>query len=331
MTGSKPTIAILGANGRLGRTVARAFADAGWRVRAITRSGRGDIAGVEYKAADATVDKDLIEAARDCDFIFNGLNPKYANAEWKRLVMPLARNVIAAAKANGAVHLFPGNVYNFGTAIPEHPTEETRFVDDHAKAAVRIEAEALFEREARDAGVQTLVLRAGDFFGGDGRGSWFDLVIAKNIAKGSFTWPGPRDLVHAWAFLPDLASAFVRLAEHAGELPNFARFHFEGHNVTGEEMHAAAEAAVGRKLKSGSVPWWAIGIIGWVSPTMKATHEMAYLWHRPHRLTGEKLEAIIGPLPHTPLKQAVAEAIADLGFEAKPARAKPVRMDSLAA
>jgi nucleoside-diphosphate-sugar epimerase len=322
MTSNPKTIAILGANGRLGRMAARAVADAGWRVRAINRAGRGDIAGIEYKAADATVTKSLIDATAGCDFLFNGLNPKYTNAEWKRLVLPLARNAIAAAKANGLVHLFPGNVYNFGSAIPEHPTEETRFVGDHAKAAVRIEAEALFENAARVDGVKTLILRAGDFFGGDGRGSWFDLVIAKDIAKGKFTWPGSREIIHAWAYLPDLARAFVALAEHADELPAFARFHFEGHNVTGNEMHAAAEAAVGRKLKPASLPLPLMRMLGWFSPTMAATSEMAYLWRRPHRLTGEKLQAAIGPLPHTPLDQAVAEALGDLGIRAAmPARA----------
>jgi nucleoside-diphosphate-sugar epimerase len=243
--------------------------------------------------------------------------------------MPMARNAIAAAKANGLVHLFPGNVYNFGSAIPAHPIEETPFVGDHAKAAVRVEAEALFEKAARDDGVKTLILRAGDFFGGDGRGSWFDLVIAKDIAKGKFTWPGARDIVHAWAYLPDLARAFVALAEHADELPAFARFHFGGHKVTGNEMHAAAEAALGRKLKAGSLPLTVMRLLGWFSPTMAATSEMAYLWRRPHRLTGEKLEAVIGRLPRTPLAQAIAEALGDLGI--KPAASARAAMRTLAA
>ncbi len=331
MASKTHTIAVLGANGRLGRAAAIAFAEAGWNVRAITRSGKGDIAGIEYKAANATVEKELIEATRGCDFIFNGLNPKYTNAEWQRLVMPLARNVVAAAKANGAAHLFPGNVYNFGTAIPEHPTETTPFVGDHAKAAVRIEAEALFESEAREHGVQTLILRAGDFYGGHGRGSWFDLIVAKDVAKGSFASPGPRDLVHAWAYLPDLGRAFVRLAEHADELPAFARFHFGGHNVTSEEMQRAAEAAIGRSLKSKGVPWWLLRTLAVAMPQIRSVCEMAYLWRRPHRLTGEKLEAVIGPLPHTPLQQAVAEALADLGILAKKTPRRRAEMPTLAA
>jgi len=141
--------------------------------------------------------------------------------------------------------------------------------------------------------------------------------------------------VHAWAYLPDFARAFVRLAEHAsqhpGELPAFAQFHFGGHNVTSEEMQGAAEAAIGRSLKAKGVPWWLLRILAVAMPQIRSVCEMAYLWRRPHRLTGEKLEAIIGPLPHTPLRQAVAEALADLGIVAQKTPRQRAAMPTLAA
>ena len=44
--------------------------------------------------------------------------------------------------------------------------------------------------------VRVIILRAGDFFGGV-RGSWFDLVITKELERGRITYPGPLDVVHA--------------------------------------------------------------------------------------------------------------------------------------
>jgi len=41
---------------------------------------------------------------------------------------------------------------------------------------------------------------------------------------------------------------------------------------------------------------------------------MRYLWQTPHTLANAKLTALIGPEPHTPLPQAVAAALADLGL-----------------
>ena len=56
---------------------------------------------------------------------------------------------------------------------------------------MRVEIEQRI-REACDRGMRAIVLRAGDFFGG-GRGSWFDLVIAKDIARQPPDLPGtPR-------------------------------------------------------------------------------------------------------------------------------------------
>ena len=78
------------------------------------------------------------------------------------------------------------------------------------KGKIRCEIE-LRLREASDRGVRTIVLRAGDFFG-RGRGSWFNLVLIKELAKTKLTYPGPLDVVHEWTYLPDYIDALIRLA-----------------------------------------------------------------------------------------------------------------------
>lgn len=323
MTASKPTnrnrpartIAVLGANGRLSREAARAFHRAGWHVIAITRSGQSDalasLDGIELRAADALDCQAVIAATAGADVIFNGLNPPYT--DWAEKALPMAENALAAAEKHDALHLFPGNVYNFGSRLPEILTPKTPFRPDHRKARIRCEMEALFEQAAASGRVKTVILRAGDFFGGDGTGSWFDLVIAKRAGKGIFTWPGRADIPHAWAYLPDLADAFVRVTEKADILPGFSRFHFAGHNTSGIEMHAAAEKAMGRRLKRASLPGFMLKIAGLFSPMMRETGQVFYLWQKPHRMDGAALEAVIGPLPHTPLDLAVRDALKALG------------------
>lgn len=324
------TIAILGANGRLSRCAAKAFHKAGWKVRAVTRSGQSVLGDeVETVAADMLVAEEVLRVTRDCDFIFNGLNPKYT--DWHRHGMMLARNVMEAAKTNGCVHLFPGNVYNYGSQIPEVVTAATPFDGDHRKAAIRIEMESLFERYAKEEDVQTVILRAGDFYGGSGRGSWFDLVITASVEKGKVTIPGDRNLVHTWAYLPDLAAAFVQLAETAGELKPFEHFLFEGHQMTGEELHIAIEKALGRKLKRGNMPLWVLRVGGLFYPLWRETWEVSYLWRRPHRLQDNRLTQIIGPLQSTPLETALGQALGDLEIKIAPQRPNPNTMASMAA
>ena len=49
---------------------------------------------------------------------------------------------------------------------------------------------------------------------------------------------------------------------------------------------------------------------------------MRYLWTTPHRLANDRLTALIGPEPHTPLPQAARQALEDLGWLGDPAHAK---------
>lgn len=310
-------IAVLGANGRLSHAVAKAFLAHGHHVIAVTRSGRCDgLKGdVEFRSADAMKDADLVAATRGADMIFNGLNPLYT--EWPEKCMPMARNVMAAAKANQAIHLFIGNVYDYGKEIPMNADEDTPRHASTEKAGIRMAMEALFRKASEEDGIQTIILRAGDFYGTDRKGTYIDLVIAKRIAKGIFTWPGPYDLPHSFAYLPDLAESFVQLAERHGDLPQFSQFNFAGHTLTGEQFAGITETVVGRKLARKKLPWIVFKLVGPVYPMARALAKMSYLWFTPHSLAGGKLEAFLGPLNSTLPEDAIRQTLIDQGLWGK--------------
>ena len=302
------TILVLGAAGRLGRTVAMAFRDAGWIVRGLVRPGAQSRlpAGVEAVGADAGDRAAVVAAAAGVDVIFHGLNPAYTN--WDS-VLPTAETVIAAAKSSGATVVFPGNVYAFGAGMPAQLTPQTPEAPTTSKGRVRQALEARFRQACEQDGVRFIIVRAGDFFGGDGPGTWFDLVILKNIAKGSVSWPTDNlQRVHAWAFLPDLAQTVLRVAERRGSLPAWAVVHFEGHNVSGREFLDAINAAVVARgqqpLRHSTIPWWSYRLVSPLLPVVKAILEMRYLWEVPHALVDDALPGIIGAVPRTPLNEA---------------------------
>lgn len=307
------TIAILGARGRLGHAAARAFLNHGYDVIAVTRDGAlpAGLEGAQARAADAMNRAAVIAATDGADIIFNGLNPIYT--DWPKRALPMARNVLAAATAHGATHLFPGNVYNYGREIPPLADETTPFFPTTRKATIRIEMEQLFAEAAERDGVQTLILRAGDFYGA-GTGSWFDLMIAAKLRKGTFTWPGPMALPHAWAYLPDLAEGFVALAGKRAGLPAFDAFTFAGHTLSGDDMLAHVEAIMGRNFKRASVPWVVLRAGGLFVPMWREVHEMSYLWFAPHRLNDTKFQAAVGPFAYTAEREAIRAALDDLGL-----------------
>ncbi|TIO47017.1 MAG: oxidoreductase, partial [Mesorhizobium sp.] len=149
-------------------------------------------------------------------------------------------------------------VYNYGSPMPQVITEETTFHPTTDKGRIRVAMEELFRREADAGRVRTILLRAGDFFGGTGSGGWFDLVVAAKMEKGVYTAAGPAKLVHEWAYLPDFAVAFVALARNLDKLGFYEAINFPGHAVTDLDIKAAAEKALGRKLKLTFMPWWVL-------------------------------------------------------------------------
>jgi nucleoside-diphosphate-sugar epimerase len=307
-------ILVLGAAGRLGYKAAQAFRAARWSVTSLVRPGSAAraAAGTEVVEISALDHDAVAAAARGADVVLHALNPTYA--DWPRLALPLAYGAINAAETAGGTLLFPGNLYNYGSPLPAVIDEATPMRPSTRKGQLRMAVEERMA-EAAERGVRTIILRAGDFFGG-GRGSWFDLVLAKDIARGRLTYPGPLDVMHEWAYLPDVAAALVRLAAVREKLRPFEVFGFPGHAVSGREFTTAIARALHHKLEVKRMSWWLIHALRPIVPLCRELSEIAYLWNEPHRIDGGKLAAAIGDIPRTPLDVAVNRALQDLGATA---------------
>jgi nucleoside-diphosphate-sugar epimerase len=258
---------------------------------------------------DATDVTMLATAAQGASAIVNALNPVYT--AWERLALPLADAALAVAKASGALLMLPGNVYNFGRELPPLLAPTTPERGDVPKARIRIEMEARMAAAA-SAGVDSVVIRAGDFFGGPGTGTWFDMALTPKLARDRITYPGNPRIAHAWAYLPDLAQTFVRVAAQRAQLHGHHRLHFAGHTLTGDDLRWALEAQTARTLRIGNLPWALIRLAAPFMPMWRELLTMRYLWERPHALDDSALRALIGSVPHTPLPQALHAALADL-------------------
>lgn len=318
------TVLILGARGRFGLAAARAFAAAGWRVVAQIRPGAKtpDCAGVQWLPLAVDDTFALAQAAQGAEVVVHALNPLYT--EWETWAMTLLDASLRVARQLQALLMLPGAVYNFGAGMPRVLAEDTPQLADTRKGKIRIAMEQRMQDAAAPGGVRSVVIRAGDFFG-SGTGSWFDMALAKNITSGKMTYPGALDVRTAWAYVPDMAGAFVRVADKLLEAPQrfapFEIFHFKGHSLTGSEWaEQLADVAWDNgwlppagKLKIASMPWRLMKAGGMLVPMWRELCEMRYLWKTPHALSGDKLAALIGPEPHTPLPVAVQLALQDLG------------------
>lgn len=285
MTG---TVLILGGSGRFGRNSAEAFWNAGWQVRLFDR------------ASD-----DLLDCAKDVDVIVHGWNP--LAPQWRAEVPALTASVIAAAKVNNATVIIPGNVYVFGDQSGPILTETTPHRATNPMGKVRRELENAFQAS----GVRTIVLRAGDFIDTEASGNWFDRIMIASLDKSKLTYPGPTDVQHAWAYLPDLARAAVALANKRAELPAFTDVPFPGYALTGDQLASALGVVTGQNVVAKRMAWWPLALASSFWKMGRSLLEMRYLWKMPHHLDGARFEQLVPEFRATHLHAALADALPD--------------------
>jgi nucleoside-diphosphate-sugar epimerase len=313
---SSPGLAlILGANGRLGAAAVRAFLAAGWRVRALVRDVfKGDShAALEVLCGDALAPDVVLKAAQGAQLIVNALNAPYGDWVW---ATPRQTEAVTAAAANtGATVLLPGNVYHFGESMPAQLSEASPIKPTHALGEIRHAMELQYRYRAPVEGFQVVILRAGDFFGPAAltpSGGWFDSHITAQFKHGKLRYPGPLDVMHTWAYLPDLARALVTLANRRRALAQVETVGFPGYHLNGGELIGALEKIAGRKLKIKTMPWPWIRLASLFSATLRGVVQTEYLWRTPHQIDGTKFREILPDFNETPLPIALAQAVSTL-------------------
>lgn len=315
MATTDKTALVIGATGSVGGAAAAALLARGWRVRGLhrdpVRAAREAVGleAIEWVKGDALSASDVTAAARGVSLLVHAANPPgYRN--WAGLLLPMMEASIAAAKATGARILLPGSVYNYGPDAFPRITEDSPQAPRTRKGAIRVR----MEQRLATSGVRSLIVRAGDFFGPVSGSSWLtEGIVAKDKPLRSLSYPGPREVPHTWAYLPDLAETMARLAEIEATLPDVAMYNFGGHQMTGDELIAALEQVAGRRLAVKRIPWLALRAVSPFVETLREMLEMRYLWENAVLLDNARLVKTLGVEPHTPLETALKTALQGQG------------------
>jgi len=298
------TVTVLGFNGRVGQAATRAFVAAGWQVKGLGRGNRAKIPGMDYVAGSAANPADVRKACDGSDVVVNALNLPYDKWDKGRAEGLLAA-VLDGLQGSGKTMLFAGNIYNY--AADQHLiTPDTPQRPEKDKGEIRKRMEEMLMRATTEDNLQVVILRSPDFYGPHAVETNFDLAILSRLKSKTLLYPGPLDVGHSWAYLPDLGHAYVKVAEVRDTLPSFENFQFAGHFATGHQMIAEIQKQLPETYKVKQLPWWLLRIIGVFVPVVREVVKMNYLWWAPHRLQDDKLDAILGPDFGTPFEEAVA-------------------------
>src|SRR6201996_7009503 len=149
--------------GQVGSALAAHLAGRGIAVRAVSRHQPPELAGVDWRAADATDPEAAADAAKGASVVYQCLNAPYT--QWPERFPPLQRGVLAAAERTGALLGGLETLYGYGPTGGRPMTEDLPLAATTVKGQTRaaMTAELLAAGEAGR--IRIAIGRASDFFG----------------------------------------------------------------------------------------------------------------------------------------------------------------------
>jgi hypothetical protein len=79
--------------------------------------------------------------------------------------------------------------------------------------------------------------------------------------------------------------------------------------MTYADMREALERFLGRSLRYGRFPWWAIRLASPVWELARELGEMRYLWQTSHRLTSNRFEVLLPGFEVTPFQEVLRQSL----------------------
>jgi nucleoside-diphosphate-sugar epimerase len=312
MMAQKPReiVALVGATGAVGHSVAAALRQQGRPYRAIGRSRAalektfGDDALAEVVAWDPDDEGSIRSALSGIAAVVYLVGVPYTDFHLHPILM---RRVLDAAIAEKVDRLLLiGTLYVFGRP------QSTRVTADHPKEPHTFKGQKRKEQEdmvlaAHDTGkIRTTVLRLPDFYGpGVERSLLSDLfVAAKENRKAKLI--GPIDRPHEFVFVPDVGPVVAKLLDTPAA---FGRaWNLGGAGVTTQlELARLAYGGHPRYTAAGKTM---LRLLGLFDPFLREFVEMHYLLTDPLIVDDSALEQLLGLVTKTPYAEGVRQSLA---------------------
>lgn len=300
------TIKIVTGAGPVGWTVATQLANAGHRVRVLTRSGSGpEHPLIERRRVDVAEPAQLQDAMAGVDTVFHCIHgSKYSANVWQKELPRAEHAVLAAAGKAGAVVVFPESLYSY--SVPEEiMTEDSPRQASGGKRGIR--TGLLAARAASE--TPTVSVVASDFFGPHVRNAHAgDRMVPLILAGRRVQVVGSTDKLHSFTYVPDLAAAMIQ----AAAVP--ALWNSVLHAPTNEALPqralagAFAAAAGVPAPKVSAIPGWVLGAAGLFSASMREMAEMLYQFQDPFVMNSSASQELLGHSP-TSWEKAAGETV----------------------
>ena len=313
-------IALLGAAGAVGTSIAAAMRREGTPYRVIGRSDeqlRKAFAAdplAEIKAWNLDDSLSVRQALAGIDTAIYLIGVNY----WQFELHPaLMRTVIERAQLAGVRRmLLIGTLYPYGRAQTNAVTEDHPRNPHTFKGKMRKEQEDILFAAHQAGKMQACELRLPDFYGPNVEKSflWSAFVAAKNGGRAQLV--GPIDKPHQFVFVPDVGPIVLRLLKTEGAWGRAWNFAGSG-TSTQRELVKKIFAAAGKPVKMVVAGKMMLRAMGLFNPLMREMVEMHYLQTDPVLMDDTRLVKLLGTVQRTSYDEGIR-----LTLEAMPEQSK---------
>jgi nucleoside-diphosphate-sugar epimerase len=308
-----PNIALFGAAGATGRSIAEALRDRRMPYRVVGRDrqrltsefGKDPLAEIVTWNPD---DPDSVRAAaRGIDTIVYLVGVPYNHFELHPQVM---RQTLAGAVAEHVARLvLVGTVYPYGvpqtpTVAETHPRNPQTF-----KGRMRKEQEDVLLQAHAEGKIQGTILRLPDFFGPHVTSSYLHSLFDAAARGGAANMLGPIDTQHEFVYVPDVGPVVLKLAEAPGAYGHWWNFAGCGPTTQRAIVDEVFRLA-GRPPKLRIAGKTLLRILGLFQPIMRELVEMHYLLTNPVLMDDRAIVNLLGPLHKTPYHETIEKTLA---------------------
>jgi nucleoside-diphosphate-sugar epimerase len=303
---------LLGATGAVGKSIAAELRKRGESYRAVGRDraslerafGSDPLAEIAVWNPDDPASARA--AIRGADAIVYLIGVPYNHFELHPVLM---RQTLDAAIAEGVGQmLLVGTVYPYGRpqqtpAREDHPREPHTF-----KGKMRKQQEDLL-LEADAAGkIRGTVLRLPDFYGPRLKNSFIDSVFTAAASGGTANLIAPIDRPHQFVFVPDVGPVVLDLLRHPEAHGRW--WHLAGDGTPSfQEVVAMVSEMAGKPVKTRALGIGMLRVFGLFQPILRELVEMNYLLTNPFIMDDSALNALLGSVQKTPLRDGLKQSL----------------------
>ncbi|MGL4178489.1 MAG: NAD-dependent epimerase/dehydratase family protein [Dermatophilaceae bacterium] len=299
---------VIGARGGIGSAVLAELVDRGRAVRAVGRHLTADQVppGVEPLAADVSTPDGAAAAVRGASVVHHCAQPEYHR--WSTDFPPLTTAVLDATAAAGATLVLADNLYCYGP-VSQPLTEDLPMAATDPKGRVRVAMAEQLLAAHRAGRAQVVLGRVSDYFGPHGVDSALGATFFGRLLAGKRAqWIGALDQPHTMSYLPDVARALVLLGER--DEAHGRAWHVPAEAGTGRELLRLTGDALGRDVAASTASPLMLRAGGLFSPMLRELGHVAYQWTGPWVADHAAFDRAFGPLPPTPMPDAVQRTVA---------------------